>query len=135
MSPNTRAYLALGAVFLLGSATGAGAMYAHGRRAHGPFSDGFRGRTHSERRVAALHHELSLSPEQTAKVSAVLERHREERSRLMHETMERCGQPLHKLRATSDAEIREILSADQQKRFDELLRNRDRRSSAQPSTP
>ena len=54
MSPNTRAYLALGAVFLLGSATGAGAMYAHGRRAHGPFSDGFRGRTHSERRVAAL---------------------------------------------------------------------------------
>lgn len=135
MSSTLRAYLVLGAVFVLGSLTGAASMYAHGRRAHGPFSEGFHARTHSERRVSALNRELGLSPEQSDKVGAVLERHHSERSRLMHETIDRCGEPLRKLRATSDAEIREILSAEQQKRFDELLHNRDRRSPARPSSP
>lgn len=132
MSPNMRAYLALGAVFLLGSATGAGAMYAHSRRAQGMFHM----RSHSERRVAQLSHELSLSAEQSAKVTAIYDRHRDERGKLMRETMDRCGEPLRKLRASNDAEIRELLSPEQQKRFDELNRNRDRRGSLpQPSSP
>lgn len=128
MNANLRAYLLLGAVFLLGSLTGAGAMYAYGRRnVHGHFGEGRGGWNHVERRVNAMSRQLKLSPEQTTKLSSILERQREPRAKLMHETMERCGEPLRKLRQSTDGEIRGILTEEQQMQFDELLKARDRR--------
>ena len=124
MTAKLRAYLILGAVFVLGVTTGAGAMYSHGRHGQLHF-DGPHGRLHLERRVVGLTNHLKLSKDQVTQVTAILERYREPRQKLIRETMDRCGEPLRKLRATADGEIRAILTPEQQQQFDELLRSRD----------
>jgi Spy/CpxP family protein refolding chaperone len=126
MSAKLRAYLVLGLVFLFGAATGGGAMYANARRERSHLYEGSRGRAHLERRLAALTQELTLSSEQSTQAAAILERQREQRVKVMHETMERCGDPLRKLRAASDAELQAILTPAQQKRFEALLQARSK---------
>jgi Spy/CpxP family protein refolding chaperone len=129
MSSNLSAYLILFLVFLLGSLTGAGAMYAYGRRGEERLGDGPRSQARIERRVGALSRQLALSADQVTQVTAILEGQRESRSKLMRETMDRCGEPLRKLRAASDAEIRALLNAEQQQKFDVLLRAHDQRNA------
>ncbi len=129
MTADMRAYLILGAVFLLGTLTGGGVMYAYGRRSEDRFGDGPRGRAHIERRVGALTRQLKLTHDQASRVSAILERQREPRSRLIRETMDRCGEPVRKLRAASDAEIRALLTPEQQRPFDELVLAREKRNA------
>lgn len=126
MNANLRAYIVLFAVFFLGGATGAGAMYAYVRRGH-VHREGPRG--HIERRVATLTRELKLSSEQASQISAILERQQEPRFMLMRETMERCGEPVRKLRDVINAEIAATLSAEQKPLFEEWVKNRARNSS------
>ena len=128
MSANSRAYLILGLVFVLGAATGAGAMYATSRR--GPrHLDRTPGRGYIERRLGELNEAIALTPEQQTQVSAIFERQREPRVKLLREIMDRCGDPLRQMGATTDAEIRALLTPDQQPKFDNLLRTREKRSA------
>lgn len=126
MTANLRAYLVLCAVFLLGGATGAGAMLAYGRRGHAHL-EGPRG--HAERRLATLTRELKLTSEQATQLAAILERQREPRSKLMRETMQRCGDPLRKLRDVNHAEIATILTAEQKRLFEAWQQEHSRTSS------
>lgn len=114
-------YAALVVAFLLGTTAGAAAAYAYlqqdsQKHAAEPAE------TRGERRMRTLARELSLSPQQQAHISAIWEKHRDERRRLTREVFERCGEPVNAHKAAIDDEIRAALSPEQRLRFDELLR-------------
>jgi Spy/CpxP family protein refolding chaperone len=98
-----KVYLLLIAVFLLGAVAGGGGVYAYIHRRH---ADAMHRRFSSEGRMGALAKELDLTPEQQTRVKEILERHRGEERKKMHE------------------EIRAVLTPTQQERFDKLAEKR-----------
>jgi Spy/CpxP family protein refolding chaperone len=114
-----KALAVLVGVFLLGAATGVGVTlaYSEHRLAQQAGPDGSR---RSERRLDALTRVLDLTPAQREAVGAILKRQEPEARERMRESMEQCGQSLRDHKAKVDAEIRALLTPEQQKRFDQL---------------
>ncbi len=115
--------LVLGGVFLLGALTGAAGMYARDARQQAEMV--------GPDRVAQRRHgfvrRLGLSAEQSRQVDAVFRRHEPEMERVRERIMKDCGAPMHEHGERIDAEIRALLDADQQRRFDRLRAERRRR--------
>ncbi len=114
-----KALAVLVGVFLLGAATGGGVMLAHSQHELAEWArpDGAR---RSERRLHALTRVLALTPAQRDAVGAILRREEPQLRGRMREAMEQCDQPLREHKAKVDAEIRALLTPEQQQRFDQL---------------
>lgn len=116
--------LLLGA-FLLGGVAGATLDRSFARVSTPETSEGRRGddRTRRESYLDWLSAELALSHDQRQRVAAILEGHREEVASLWRETRPAFEELQTRLRA----EVREVLSEDQQTAYEALLaRERER---------
>jgi Spy/CpxP family protein refolding chaperone len=113
-------YGVLGGTFLLGAVAGGATSFAFAEHKHRAFVTGGR-EMFEQRRLAALSRELDLTEEQRARVLSTMRKHREEQRRLTRELFDRCGAPVREQKARVEAEIRAILTPDQQRRFDELV--------------
>jgi hypothetical protein len=125
MRPSSKAYGVLVAVLLSGVVIGAGGSYVALRR---PESAGVDRETSRHReRIEALGRELGLSGEQRAKIETILTSSRDERAKRMRAMYETCGEPVREHKKRIDDEIRANLSPAQQKRFDELAEEQEKR--------
>lgn len=118
-------------VFVLGAATGSALtrFFVH-RQMAGLF--GPEGERSRRFKLRALSRRLDLSASQERAVGEIMRRHSPERRRLMREAMQACGPRMRAHKAAVDAEIRQLLSPEQQKRFDELVRMQDRKWFGHP---
>jgi Spy/CpxP family protein refolding chaperone len=124
MRPQSKAYLLLVAVFLLGGVAGAALDHSYVARGSGALPD--EDREH-EGRLRALAHALDLSAEQRRSIRRIMATRRREGRQVMQHTMEVCGEALRAYKAETDAQIRNLLTPEQQPRFDALLvRQRER---------
>ncbi|MGC4094973.1 MAG: TonB-dependent receptor [Polyangiaceae bacterium] len=87
-----RVYLAFGAVFVLGAATGAAASYSYTTRSFLAADEN--GELRDQRRLLALTRELELTGAQADSVRAILARHRPNHRKLVRSAFERCGEAL-----------------------------------------
>lgn len=124
MRTQLRAYVILGLVFLLGMAAGGGVMHAYEQRLHIRQLMDRPDLSLLEFRLAALTRRLSLSDDQSTKIRAILMRRPRPPSEELRQTMARCREPIDKMRAEQDQQIRAVLSQDQQRQFDEILKQR-----------
>ena len=124
-----KAYAVLGVVFVLGGVAGGAASYAWLQRDLTSMigEEGF-----ERRRFRAFSKELDLTDAQRDKVKAIFDAHREEHRRTSRDVMERCAGPLREQRAKVDAEIRALLTPEQQQRFDKLAKEREERKFGRP---
>jgi Spy/CpxP family protein refolding chaperone len=116
MTPRTRAALALGAVFLLGAATGSAATRFATARAMHKLHDAPPGEARQHVLLAALDRRLSLTPEQHARVEAILTSHRGELTAVAR----KLEPDLAPVIAQIQSEIRATLTPEQQGKFDEM---------------
>lgn len=117
----------LAAVFALGAVAGGGGAYAWLRRDEAAGFVGDRPGVRDPRRLRALERELDLTPAQRERVRAVLDRSGEQRRVLAQQMFERCGADVQAQRDAVSAEIRALLTPEQQPRFDALTaRQRER---------
>ncbi len=114
-----KALAVLVGVFLLGAATGGGVILAYSQHELAEWGRPDAARR-SERRLNALTRVLGLTAEQRAAVGGILRREEPELRGKMREAMEQCGGPLREHKAKVDAEIRALLTPEQQRRFDQL---------------
>jgi hypothetical protein len=121
----TKAIALLAAVFVLGGISGASLTFAYSRHdLAASFPPGLRP---PQTRLRALSRELDLTDAETSRVREILERHRGDRRMVWDEIVDKCGDPIRKQKAALDAEIRAVLSADQQRRFDALSKRQEER--------
>jgi len=131
-SAKRKAALWVGVVFLLGAALGGvlGYVFAHHSvsAANQPLSEAER----RARRVEDLTHELSLTPEQSKQLDAILmQRHAQ--SRALHE---QSDVQIEQVRQNGRNDIRAILSAEQKPKFEEFLKRTDEeRKRNEPPAP
>ena len=113
-------WLAIAAIFALGCATGALLDSTYRLRAAARHSShgGKRDPAHA---FEKLQRELNLDERQAAEARRILDETRDEYRRLRAEVRPRFEEPRLKARAR----IRELLSADQQQKFDALAAERD----------
>ena len=117
-----KGYGAFALVFVLGMLIGgAGSRVMLQRRYARLFRDRFAVFEH--RRLGALSRRLSLDDAQEDKVRAIMSKYGEQRRALTRDIMDRCGAPLRAQKAQMDAEIRSQLRAEQQSRYDLLVRD------------
>jgi Spy/CpxP family protein refolding chaperone len=121
----TKAYGVLAGVFLLGGVAGGATVWALSQREVRAFVAG-EPSAREHRRLNALSRELDLTDQQRDKIGAILAKHREERDAAMRETFERCGDRIKAHHEKLNGEIRAELTPEQQKRYDELVREHDR---------
>lgn len=114
-------WLVLVAVFAFGCVTGAALDGLYRSRAGVREGRGGDERRKSEAHFERMRRELSLTDEQAARVRAVLDETRDEYRRLRAEVRPRFEEPRLKARAR----MRELLSAEQQQKFDALAAERD----------
>lgn len=112
------AVLALVAAFGLGAVAGGFGtksylLHRFAERMHGP-----PGKARMGFRVEAMTRALDLDRTQREKVQQILDKHEDERRR----TFERCEPEHRALREKIDAEIREVLTAEQREKHDKLRR-------------
>ena len=129
----SKAYLALGGMFLLGAVTAAGVLHAVARRDDAKFFSGDRSKFEA-RLVEAMGRELDLSDVQLASIRSIFEKHADERKRLFRQELETCGGPMNAHRERVDAEIKKVLSPEQGVRFDALRAERRRRLFGEPTS-
>jgi len=108
-------------VFVLGSLTGAAGMRAYMQRDEVEELTGGPEARFGLQHFRALARELDLSDEQRQQVREIVKKHRPERRRLMQELSEGCGADMQEHKQKVDAEIRAVLTPEQQQRFDALL--------------
>lgn len=121
----TKAIALLAAVFALGGVSGASLTFAYSRH---EFADSFPPALRAPQlRVRALSRALDLTDAETKQVREILEKHRGDRRVAWDEIVEKCGDPIRKQKTALDAEIRAVLSPDQQRRFDELSQRQEER--------
>jgi Spy/CpxP family protein refolding chaperone len=114
-----KAVALLSGVFLLGGVVGVGgtvAFVARERAAAHRLDFGRRG----DFPIQALTRRLKLTDDQRSKVQAILEGHASSRRAAMQEVMARCGSSVKDEKVKLDADIRAILTPEQQTKFDEL---------------
>jgi len=129
-----KAYAALLAVFVLGVlAGGAGSRAMLQRRYARMFRDpSF---VFEHRRLGALSRRLRLDDAQEDKVRIVMSKYGSKRRELTREIMDRCGAPLRDQKSQMDAELRTVLTPDQQTRYDKLIKDSDRRGPPRNRRP
>ena|ERR1043165_3816691 len=119
-------WLVLVAVFVLGAVTGGALTGLYRSRA----SSSNAGRDSRDRamkeRFEKLRQELNLTDQQTTQVRAILDETRNEYRTLREELRPRFDEPRLKARTR----IRELLNADQQKKFDALVAQQDAEHNA-----
>lgn len=108
--------------FALGGVAGAFGMRAHVFRGFADRMHGPPGRARMEFRLEAMSRELDLTKEQRDQVKKVLEAHEQER----RATFERCAPEQRVLMDKVDSEIRVLLTAEQQKKHDAMIKERRR---------
>ena len=121
-----KVFAILFATFVLGGVCSAAAYHALLERQYAKLFSGER-EAFEQRRVQALARELDLTSDQQERVLAVFRKHSTEHKRLMRQTFESCGEPLTRHKESVDREIRALLDAGQQPRFDALRAERRRR--------
>ncbi len=114
MSPKSRSIAVLVATFVLGGAAGAFGMQAYHRMHFAHELAGPPGRAWIHFRMEAMSRQLDLTSEQRTQIEAIFDKHEGER----HRTFQHCAPSFDKLRTQIDSEIRAVLDADQQKKFD-----------------
>ena len=114
-----KAVTVLSGVFLLGAIAGVGGTLAYVAKERVAVRRLDFART-GDFPLQALIRRLDLTDEQRSKVQAVLEKHAPNRRQVMQAVMERCGTEFREEKAKLDAEIRPLLTPEQQKQFDEL---------------
>lgn len=124
IGPRQRGYAILLGTFLLGGLGGAGIGYAVSQRSLSALVAEDRSEARDLRRLEAFTRELDLSEGQQDQVRGIVERHRPERDRHARRMFEECGQPLHRVKEAMDAEIRALLTPEQQPRFDAMRERR-----------
>jgi len=112
-------------VFLLGGIAGAGGAVAYLRHEVREFAAEPRFRDRA--RVRGLTRMLDLTDAQRDRVKAILEKHASERETAFSDMIQRCGDPVKKQKAEVDAEIRAVLTPEQQPKFDALVKKQDER--------
>jgi hypothetical protein len=112
-----KAYLSLGASFLLGGVAAGAAYHGYAEQRYAELFSGDREALEA-RRAQALSRELGLDSEQTQQVRAIFAKHAPERKRLMRQAMDSCGGPLHAHRERIDAEIEALLDPEEKRRFE-----------------
>lgn len=124
MSPKLKIYGIVLGIFVLGAGAGGAAGYAVASKQLAEVLRDDRPGLGDARRFAAIARELDLTRDQRKQVRDIMERHRDENRQLMRAVAEKCGGDLQSLRERVDAEIRAVLTPDQQKRFQELTEKR-----------
>ncbi|HEU5076752.1 MAG TPA: hypothetical protein VFU02_21330 [Polyangiaceae bacterium] len=119
-----RGYAIVLGTFLLGGLCGAGVGYAVSQRSLNALVSEDRSEARDLRRLEAFTRELGLTHDQRERVRGIVERHRPERDRQMRRMFDECGQPLLRVKDAMDAEIRGLLTADQQRLFDAMRERR-----------
>lgn len=115
-----KAAVVLAAVFVLGGAAGAAVGRITAIRELRHMMEGPPGESRARFRVEAMRRHLELSDEQVTRIQSVMSDTDAERDRLMAS----CGPGLDDLRKRTDARVREILSEEQRRRFDQLHHGR-----------
>ncbi len=114
MNPKTRSIALLVGTFLLGGVAGTFGMQAYHRVHFAHELSGPPGRARMHFRLEAMTRQLDLTRDQRSKIEAIFEKHEGEREA----TFKQCAPGFEKLRDRIDSEIRAVLDADQQKKFD-----------------
>ncbi|HYQ45103.1 MAG TPA: hypothetical protein VER11_24120 [Polyangiaceae bacterium] len=121
-----KGYGALILVFTLGLLIGgAGSRAMLQRRYKAMFRDPMD--MFERRRFGALSRRLKLDDAQEDRVRTILGKYGKQRRALTHDIMVRCGEPLHTQKLQMDSEIRVVLRPDQQARYDELIKDSEKR--------
>lgn len=121
-----KGYGALILVFALGILVGgAGSRAMLQRRYKSMFHDP--SELFERRRLGALSRRLKLDDAQEDRVRAVLGKYGKQRRVLTREIMARCGEPLHAQKLQMDSELRLLLRPEQQARYDQLIKDSERR--------
>jgi len=121
-SPRAKAALVLAAVFALGAFAGGAVGRVTALRELGRAMEGPPAEARAHFRLEALRRHLDLDDAQLAKIRTVIAWGDAERDTLMAT----CGPGLDDLRKRTDARVRDVLTEDQRKRFDELEQRRRR---------
>lgn len=119
-----RGYAIVLGTFVLGGLCGAGVGYAVSQRSLSALVSEDRSEARDLRRLEAFTRELDLTSDQQERVRRIVERHRPERDRQTRRMFDECGQPLLRVKEAMDAEIRTLLTPDQQRRFDAMRERR-----------
>lgn len=127
VSPKLKVYAMVTGIFVLGAGAGGAAGYGVASKRVAELVGDDRPDAFNARRLEALSSELDLTREQRRQVRVIMERHRDQNRKLTRVMFEKCGDELQDLRTRVDAEIRALLSAEQQQRFGELMEKRGRR--------
>jgi hypothetical protein len=109
----------LSGVFLLGTVSGVGGTLVYVARERASlhhFDLGHR----RNMPLMALNRRLGLSEPQREQIATILERRAPERRKVMQQVLDSCGSSVRDEKAKLDAEIRGVLTPDQQKKFDDL---------------
>lgn len=118
-----RGYAIVLGTFALGGLCGGSVGYAWSQRSIGALMSDDPGQARDLRRLEAFTRELDLTGEQREQVRLIVERHRPERDRQTKRMFDECGQAVLREKDAMDAEIRKLLTPEQQPRF-EALRER-----------
>ena len=105
--------------FLAGALSGAALTVATGRWRWQRFRDG---EHRYERLLKHFNRRLNLSPDQRSKVAAILQAKREKLKALR----DHVGPRFEEIRAGTNREIRALLNAEQQAKFDKMLERREK---------
>jgi Spy/CpxP family protein refolding chaperone len=127
ISPRLKVYGVVLGIFVLGASAGGAAGYAMASKRIAEAFRQDRPGLGDARRIEALSHELDLTRDQRRQVRTIMERHRDENRALTRVMVERCGDDLQALREKVDAEIRGVLTPEQQRRFKVLMDERRQR--------
>jgi len=121
-----KSYAALLFVFASGILLGGAGSRAMLQRSYGRiFKDP--SAVFERRRLGALSRRLKLDDAQEDRARDILGKYAKQRHELTHEIMDRCGAPLRAQKSQMDGEIRALLRPDQQARYDQLLKDSERR--------
>lgn len=124
IGPRPRGYAIVLGTFVLGGLCGAGVGYAVSQRSLSALVSEDRSEARDLRRLEAFTRELDLSDDQRERVRRIVERRRPERDRLLRRMFDECGQAMQRDKEGMDAEIRALLTPEQQPRFDAMRERR-----------
>lgn len=125
--------LVLVGVFVLGALAGGAGLFAWQQRERADELMAGPSERMQRRRLVALARQLDLSDAQRDRIREIMVYHRTEQEKLLRDANDQCGGALREHKAKVDAEIRAVLSPEQQAQFDRLqLKQRDRFPFGQP---
>jgi Spy/CpxP family protein refolding chaperone len=110
----------LAVVFLLGVLAGGAGAFAWGQRRVAALVSDEEGTLRESRRLRALSRKLELTGDQEERIAAVFQKQRTLHREAMESMFAECGEDVRALRTELDANIRAVLTPEQQAGFDEI---------------